>query len=70
MMHGDSSKKGYRVLVMRDSAGTSEANVFHAHAPPQGPRETLMCVLKILANGQTGGDNLVHTISECLQERS
>ena len=41
-----------------------------AHAPPQGACEHLVCALDLLANLQAGGDNLVDTIFECLQERS
>ena len=40
-----------------------------AHAP-QGACEHLVCALNLLANLQAGGDNLVDSIFECLQERS
>ena len=44
--------------------------MFRAHAPPLGPCENLLCALRLLANQQTGGDSLAHTIPECLQEQS
>ena len=47
-----------RVLVVRDSAGPSEAKVFRAQAPPPGA-----CGV-CLSNQQTGRDSLWDTISE------
>ena len=51
------------------SANSSEAKVFRAHAPPQGPCENLMCALMLLAckRAQT---TLVDAIFEGLQEES
>ena len=37
-----------------------------AYAPPQGPCEDLMSAVELLADLQTGADNLVDTIFECL----
>ena len=54
----------------QDSKDSSEAEVFPAHAPPQGACEHLVCALKLLANQQTGGDSLVDTLFEGLQEQS
>ena len=64
------STTGDRVLVTQDNAGPGEAKVFWAHTPPQGTCENLVCALKFLANQQTGGDSLVDTIFEGLQEQS
>ena len=58
------------VLVTQDSADPSEAMVFRAQAPPQAQCENLVCALKFLAIPQTGGNTLVDTIFECLQEQS
>ena len=44
--------------------------MFQAHAPAQGACENLFCALKLLANLQVGGSNLVDTIFEGFQERS
>ena len=59
-----------RVLVAHDSADFSEAKVFGAHAVPPGACENRVCAVKFLANQQTGGDNLVESIFEVLQEQS
>ena len=53
-------------LILQDCAYSSEAKVFRAHAP-QGVCQNLVRALKLLANLQAGGDNLVGTIFELLQ---
>ena len=53
-----------RSLGLQDSADPSEAKVFRAHAPPQGPCDNLMCALKMPATLQAGGDKLMDTIFE------
>ena len=77
--HGDSSKTcgdqynwkdPNRVLLIQDSADSSEATVFPAHVTPQGARENLICAVKMLANWQTDGDHLVDTIFEDLQKQT
>ncbi len=50
--------------------GPSEAKVFRAHVPPQGACENLVRSVKLLANLQNGGGNLVDTIFNGSQERS
>ena len=42
--------------------------MYRAHAPPQGACENLVCVLKLLASLQAGGDNVVATIFEGLSQ--
>ena len=59
-----------RVSVIQDSTNPSEAKVFRAHAPPQGPCENLMCAFKLLANLQARGSNLLDAIFQVLQEQS
>ena len=50
------------VLVAQDGADPSEAKVFRAHVPPQGACGNHMSAVKVLANLQASGDNLVDTI--------
>ena len=57
-------------LVIQDSADTSEAKVFRAHAPPQGACENLVCALKLLAKQQMGGESLMQVLVAGLQEQS
>ena len=60
-----------RVFTVQDGTDASEAKVFRAHTPPQGACENRVCALKLLANMQAGGDNLVDTtIFKSLQEQS
>ena len=58
------------VSAIRDSTDRSEANMFRAHAPPQGACENLVCALKLLAQQQTRGDSPVQVLVEVLQEQS
>ena len=58
------------VLVIQDRADPSDAKVFRAHALPQGVCENVVCAMKLLANLRTGGDNLVDTMFEGLQQQS
>ena len=50
--------------IIQDGANASEAKVCRAHAPPQGACENLLCVLKLLANVQAGGDDVMDTVFE------
>ena len=45
-----------RILVVHLGTNEDEANVFRAHAFPQGPCENLINALKLLANQQKDGD--------------
>ena len=56
------------VSVIQDGADPGEAKVFRAHAPLQVACENLACAPKLLASLQEGGDNLVDTIFQVLQE--
>ena len=58
------------VLVIAGQLEPQRGKSFSSHAPPQGARENLVCALKLLANQQTGGDSLVDTLFEGLQEQS
>ena len=46
------------------TAWTLRGEGFRAHDPPQGPCEKLMVAVGLLANLQTGADNLVDTGAE------
>ena len=58
------------VLVVRDCADPSKAMVFRTYAPPPGACENLVCAVNLWANQQTGGDSLMDTQFESLQEQS
>ena len=51
-----------RVLVIQDSTDSREANVFRAHAAPQGMPENLINSLKLLTNQQKCSDGPVENI--------
>ena len=55
---------------MQDRPDPNEAKAFRADGPSPGECENLVCALKLLVNQQSGGDNLVDTIFEGLQEQS
>ena len=55
---------------MQDSTDRREANVFRAHAAPQGGCDTLINELKLLANQQNDGDSPVKMLVQGLQARS
>ena len=43
--------------VVQLGTNANEAKVFRAHAAPQGPCDTLINALKLLANQQKDGDS-------------
>ena len=53
-----------RVLVIQDGMNRRNAKAFRAHAAPQGICDNLINVLKLLANQQKDGDNLVRIVLE------
>ena len=59
-----------RAFAIQDGAHPREADVFRAHVQPQGASENFVSAQTLLANMQMGGDNLVHTIFQCVQEHS
>ena len=61
------SKQG---LVIQDSADLREANVFRAHAAPQGMCDNLINALKLLTIQQKDGDSPVGKIVTGLLEKS
>ena len=51
-----------RVLVVQTNESVKPAQVFKAHAVPQGPCGKLINALKLLANQQENGDGLIQSI--------
>ena len=51
-----------RILAVQLDTNEDEANVFGAHAVPQGLRENLINALKLLANQQRDGDSPIQHI--------
>ena len=52
------------------SANANEAEVFRAHAAPQGPCDNLINASKLLANPQIDGDSPIQSIVTGLHERT
>ena len=59
-----------RLLVVPTGDSASQADVFKAHAVPQGVCENLINALKLLANQQNDGDSPIQSIVTGLCERS
>ena len=59
-----------RLLVVQTGDSASQAQVFKAHAVPQGLCENLINTLKLLANQQKDGDTPIQSIVTGLCERS
>ena len=59
-----------RILVVQLGTNANEAQVFRAHAAPQGLCGNLINALKLLAKQQTDGDSPIQSIVTGLQERS
>ena len=58
-----------RILVVQLGTNEDEANVFRAHAVPQGLCENLINALKLLANQQKDGDSPIQNIIMGLEEK-
>ena len=61
-------KQPNRLLVVQTGESIDQANVFKAHAVPQGLCANLISALKLLANQQEDKDNLIQNIVTNLGE--
>ena len=59
-----------RLLVVQTGEGVEQTKVFKAHAIPQGLCENLINALKLLANQQENGDDLLQNIVKDLGKES